>query len=232
MCLAKLPSKTKQKKIKLANKKITELQDPPPKKSAPRQYDQSTLYESFGLEATSKIESKTTIIVPLGDELIDKEDGIIRCALQNPNGIRLRDNVDVLPEVEQLQIDIAAFPESKLTEYGRTKEVLQRQLRVRVGSAYVRNAAAPRRNTKNSDYQPGGVLMAITGQVTGRILKSGNDPWGRFTWYLLQGNRDEGILLIGAYRVCQAKGSKAGPDTAFMQPVEEMLDEELKVCQR
>jgi hypothetical protein len=61
MCLAKPPSKTKRKKIKLANKKITELQDPPLKRSAPRRYDQSTLYESFGLEAPSKIESKTTI---------------------------------------------------------------------------------------------------------------------------------------------------------------------------
>ena len=235
MCLAKPPSKSKRKKIKLANKKITELQDPPPKKSAPRRYDQSTLYESFGLEAPSKIEPKATIIVPSGDELIDKEDGIIRCALQNPNGIRLKDNADILPEVaaiERLQIDIAAFPESKLTEYGRTKEVLQRQLRVRVGSAYVRNAAAPRRNNKNSDYQPGGVLMAITGRVTGRVLKSGNDPWGRFTWYLLRGNREEGILLIGAYRVCQVKGTKAGPDTAFMQQIEEMLDEELKDCRR
>jgi hypothetical protein len=54
--------------------------------------------------------------------LIDKEDSILRCALQNPNGIRLRDSADVLPEVaaiERLQIDIAAFPESKLTGYGR-----------------------------------------------------------------------------------------------------------------
>ena len=70
--------------------------------------------------------------------------------------------------------------------------------------------------------------MALTGRVTGHILKLGNDPWGRFTWYLLQGNREEGILFIGAYRVCQVKGTKAGPDTAFIQQVEEMLEEELR----
>ena len=70
--------------------------------------------------------------------------------------------------------------------------------------------------------------MAITGRATDRILKSGNDPWGRFSWSLLRGNRDEGILFIGAYRVCQLKGTKAGPDTAFMQQVEGMLDEELR----
>ena len=231
MCLAKAPSKSKRKKIKLANKKITELQEPQPKKSAPRRYDQSTLYEIFGLEVPNGDSQINKSIVPSGDELIDKEDRVLRCALQNPNGIRLRDNVDVLPEVaamERLQIDMAAFPESKLTEHGRTREVLQRQLRVRIGSAQVQNAAAPRRNTRNSDFQPGGVLMAITGRVTGRILKNGNDPWGRFSWSLLRGNRDEGILFIGAYRVCQLKGTKAGPDTAFMQQVEGMIDEELR----
>jgi hypothetical protein len=72
------------------------------------------------------------------------------------------------------------------------------------------------------------VLTAATGRVTGRILKSGTDPWGRFTWILLRGNRDEGILFISAYRVCQKKGTKAGSNTAFMQQIEEMLDEELK----
>jgi hypothetical protein len=31
-----------------------------------------------------------------------------------------------------------------------------------------------------------------------------------------------------AYRVCQKKGTKAGSTTAFMQQIEEMLDEDLK----
>lgn len=126
----------------------------------------------------------------------------MRLALQNPNGIRLRDNVDVLPEVaamERFQIDIAAFLECQLAAYSRTTEVLQRQLKVRIGSTYVRNAAAPRGNTRSVDYQPGGVLTAITGKVTGRILKSGTDPWGRFTWTLFRGSREEGILFIDAY---------------------------------
>jgi hypothetical protein len=231
MCLAKKLSKRARAKIKIATKKITEQQEIQSKKSAPRRYDQATLYEIFGMQVSSTPELVTASIVPTGDELIDKEDGILRCSLQNPKGIRLSNNVDVLPEVsaiESLQIDVAVFPESKLTEHGRTKEVLQRQLRVRIGSAHVKNAAAPKRNIGTSDYQPGGVLVALTGKVTGRILKSENDPWGRFTWSLLRGNREEGILFIGAYRVCQAKGAKAGPNTAFMQQVEGMIEEELK----
>ena len=46
--------------------------------------------------------------------------------------------------------------------------------------------------------------------------------------YYCEANRDEGILFISAYRVCQKKGTKAGSNTAFMQQIEEMLDEELK----
>jgi hypothetical protein len=110
MCLAKKLSKTAKAKIKLAAKKITELQEEKPKKPAPRRYDQATIYESFGLQVPKEQEIGTATIVPTGDELIDKEDGILRCSLQNPNGIRLGNNVDVLPEVaaiESLQIDVA-----------------------------------------------------------------------------------------------------------------------------
>lgn len=231
MCLAKKPSGKKKKKVKLASERITKLQE---SKSSPptlRKLDQKTIFKGFGLLKPEPGDPGTTNIVASGDELVDKEDGILRLALQNPNGIRLRDNVDVLPEVaamERLQIDIAVFLESKLAAYSRTTEVLQRQLKVRIGSTYVRNAAAPRQNTRSTDYQPGGVLTAITGKVTGRILKSGTDPWGRFTWTLFRGSREEGILFIDAYRVCQKKGTKAGANTAFMQQIEEMMEEELK----
>jgi hypothetical protein len=233
MCLAKKPSRTKKKKVIVARTRINQIQESKLKSTLPplRRLDQKTIYEGFGLLTPEPGDPGTTSIVASGDELVEKEEGILRLALQNPNGIRLRDNVDVMPEVaamERLQIDIAAFPESKLASYSRTTEVLQRQLKVRVGSSYVRNAAAPRRKTRNTDYQPGGVLTAITGRVTGRILKSGVDPWGRFTWTTLRGHREEGILFIAAYRVCQKKGTKAGANTAFMQQIEEMIDEELK----
>jgi hypothetical protein len=131
--------------------------------------NRTTIYEGFGLTTPEPGDPGLTNIVASGDELVEKEEGILRFALQNPNGIRLRDNVDVMPEVaamERLQIDIAAFPESKLASYSRTTEVLQRQLKVRLGSSYVRNTAAPRRNTSTTDNQPGGVLTAITGRVT------------------------------------------------------------------
>lgn len=54
------------------------------------------------------------------------------------------------------------------------------------------------------------------GKTTGRIAKSGADPWGRFCWTQLRGRRDEGITIICAYRVCQSTQT-AGPYTAYQQ---------------
>jgi hypothetical protein len=138
--VAKKPSRNKRNKVRIASARVKELkesnQSPPPQ----RRYNQQTIYEGFGIPVPEPGDPGIARIVPSGDELIVKEDGIIRLALQNPNGIRLKDNVDVLPKVsaiERLQIDIAAFPESKLAAFGRTIEVLQRQLNVRTGSSYV-----------------------------------------------------------------------------------------------
>ena len=50
-------------------------------------------------------------------------------------------------------------------------------------------------------------MMAIVGRQTGRVVKTGSGPWGRFAWTKLRGGRDEGILVISAYRVSK-KGSK------------------------
>lgn len=76
--------------------------------------------------------------------------------------------MQVLPEVAaitQLGIDIAVFPETKLARGGRAVEVLRRQLNTQSSSRVIQSAA-PRQRISTSDYQPGGVLMAITGRTT------------------------------------------------------------------
>jgi hypothetical protein len=45
----------------------------------------------------------------------------------------------------------------------------------------------------------------------------GSDKMRRFCWYTLQGKRDEGVLIIVAYRVCQDKGNNPGPTTSYQQ---------------
>ena len=62
-------------------------------------------------------------------------------------------------------------------------------------------------------------MLAIVGKQTGRMIKTGTDPWGRFAWSELRGERDKGILVISAYRVSQTKGTTAGPNTAYSQQI-------------
>ena len=68
-------------------------------------------------------------------------------------------------------------------------------------------------------------MLTAVGPQQGRIQNSGSDPWGRFAWFTMRGTRDEGILVISAYRVSQAKGTKSGPMTAYSQQINEMIKE-------
>ena len=66
-------------------------------------------------------------------------------------------------------------------------------------------------------YLPGGTAMVMRGRTTGRITKLISDKLGRYTGMALRGKDESDILIITVYRVCQRKGAKAGPTTAFMQ---------------
>jgi hypothetical protein len=81
-------------------------------------------------------------------------------------------------------------------------------------------ASSPTDRTTN--YQPGGNLLSITRDNVGRIQQTGHNPMGRFAWTTMRGKRDEGLLVIVAYRVCQDHNSKAGALTAYQQQCTEL----------
>jgi hypothetical protein len=122
MCLARKPSKNKKTKVRAVAERITAPQIQGPR-STRRIVDQPTLHDYFILPGGSQEREELETIEASGDEMIQIEDGTLRIALQNPNGIRLRDNVQVLLEVAaitQMGMDIAVFPETKLARGGRT----------------------------------------------------------------------------------------------------------------
>ena len=232
MCRPPKPSKSKTNKVRAVARALTSIRQGKTKSDTkPTRWRQTTLIETTE-------ESDESILLPIeasGDSLIDKEDGCFRIALQNPNGIRLKGSADMLPIVEaihRLDLDITAIPETKLSANGITQEILQRQLNTFVGSSMVVEASAPRITEGRSDYQPGGVMAALTGKLTGRATSTYRDPMGRFVYIKLQGNRGEGIIFIVAYRVCQKKGTKAGPTTAYTQQIGAILQEELEDAER
>lgn len=146
--------------------------------------------------STSNLENSGDPITPRTDT-----DGIIRIAYQNIHGTTTSGfNIPTeLEAMESLGIDIMGMSETNCPWTAKTKSKYDLMMNQRFTSSRTFNSSAP--PTTQSCYQPGGNLLTITGHTTGHITTHGSDPWGRFCWSRLQGSRDEGILLVTAYRV-------------------------------
>ena len=213
--------KKKQQRTKQA--KTKKLQKPPTQKA---EKTQMTIAGCFGLDISESDPSKGAIEAT-GDPLTSKPKGILRYAFQNINGISIREGLQVMPEIATigaLDIDVAAFTETNIHWNQTTRDKVQQQLHANIGNSRV--VCASNASTRVEDgYHPGGTMTAIVGNQVGRIGKTGSDPWGRFTWTEMIGERNEGILVICAYRVSQTKGAVPGPTTSFSQQINEMIKE-------
>ena len=125
--------------------------------------------------------------------------------------------------MEELEIDIMGMAETNKPWNNHQKSLYDAYLNKRFRSAHTLYTAAPPQNHL-VQYQPGGNLLTANGEVTARIDGRGTDTMGRFCWYTFAGKRDEGILVIVAYRVCQEKANEPGPLTAFQQQYISMRD--------
>ena len=72
---------------------------------------------------------------------------------------------------------------------------------------------------------PGGNLLTLVGNGAGRAQKAEGDKWGRFCWQTIIGARDEGVIVITAYRVCQEARDNPGPYTAYTQQYTAMREQ-------
>ncbi len=132
-----------------------------------------------------------------------------------------------MPEVATigaLQLDVTGFTETNIHWTQSNRDKISNQLNSHIGNAKV--ICASNVTTKVTEgYQPGGSMLAVVGPQKGRVMNTGHDPWGRFAWTEMRGSRDEGILVISAYRVCQTKGTKSGPKTAYTQQLNAMIQD-------
>lgn len=154
-----------------------------------------------------------------GDVLQSKEHGTLRLAFQNIHGATDLQGWEVPSEIdaiEELEIDIMGMAETNRPWSKHERSLHNAYMQKRFRAACSNFSAAP--NTDHRvKYQPGGNLLTVTGETTARIDGQGSDALGRFCWFKLRGKRDEGVLVIVAYRVCQEKSNNPGPTTAFQQ---------------
>ena len=69
-----------------------------------------------------------------------------------------------------------------------------------------------------SFVKPGGALLYNDGELSGRIMTTGTDPWcyGRWAYSRYRGKHNTSLLVVVGYRVGTHSGN-AGPSTAWYQ---------------
>lgn len=170
---------------------------------------------------TYSINTPATPNLPaMGDVIpFEVEENIIRFAFQNIHGIATAPGLMVSPEIDVMSewnISVMGMSKTNRPWTVKQKSEYDFMMSTHFQSSRTLYTAAPA-ITHDQAYKPGGNLMTINGRTTGRIFDYGSDPMGRFCWYALRGKRDEGVLVIVAYRVCHNASDTPGPFTAYQQ---------------
>ena len=176
-------------------------------------------YRSTLTEQLPALRSRVPNLPPSGDLLSSKRKGILRLAYQNVRGVSDTRGLNFPVEIEameELQVDIMGMSETNRPWTPHHRYAYDAMMQLRFRSSRTIYTSTPSHD-HSQKYQPGGNLLTINGHSTGRIITHGSDPLGRFCWSTLRGHRDEGVLIITAYRVCHTVSDTPGPHTAFSQ---------------
>ncbi len=154
-----------------------------------------------------------------GGDISSKSDGAFRIGTQNINGLHIESvytGSEEIDAMENLGIDILGLSEinTKLSSESRTK--LNAMMTLQFGHGITTVSSS---KDRDEGYLPGGTAMLARGRVAGRVTKRVGDDLGRYSYMALRGRDDTGVIIINLYRVCQNKGTRAGPDTAYMQQI-------------
>ena len=175
----------------------------------------------------NNVEQET--IPAYGGSINDKCDGTFRVGSQNINsGLNINtiysgaEEIDVM---DTLGIDVMALGETNRNLSHDQRITLNAMMRLKFGHGITASASC---KNKEIGYLPGGTAMLARGRVSGRIEKRVSDELGRFNYMTFRGKDDTGVIMINMYRVCQKKGSKTGPDTAYMQQIEGLREKGIK----
>ncbi|KAL3762213.1 hypothetical protein ACHAWU_004751 [Discostella pseudostelligera] len=143
---------------------------------------------------------------PTGDPIpFDTDPGTIRIAFQNIHGATLGTGLSLPTEIEAMSdwnIDIMGMSETNRPWSTQQRAEYDYMMNTRFQSSRTNYTAAPL-PSHDLTFLPGGNLLTINGHSTGRVSSSGR--------------RDEGILIIVAYRVCQEAHDNPGAFTAYQQ---------------
>ena len=66
-------------------------------------------------------------------------------------------------------------------------------------------------------YKPGGTMLLSRGKISARLVTTGTDDMGRWTYQTFSGKRNRNVTIVNAYQVCNKSVSQRGCYTAAAQ---------------
>ena len=136
----------------------------------------------------------------------DKGKDIYRIYAGNPNGLKIGTNgsdwAEYCEKLKKMDTDTGCLFEINLdTTKSRITSDLYQTSRNIFDHQQLNVASSPIPSA--NDYKPGGTLIVTQGNFKGRVIKSGSDPLGRWTYQTLAGKAERNITIISAYQVCE-----------------------------
>ena len=127
---------------------------------------QTLLTENYGTSA----KCTDGLLEDYGDKLDKKEEGHIRIAFQNINGIKGKINAlhELLTKIEEKDIDILGIAETNISWTNAKRLEMNMAVKMRLGQGQL---VASSSKANKEGYLPGGTAMITQGKTMGRIIK-------------------------------------------------------------
>ena len=171
-------------------------------------------------EASQEIEPQYQPWDSIGEPMqVPKAPHLTRVLFQNPDGLSLGHELEqVLEHIRDMECDHAVLPETKLdTHKGWVKAKVHHHCRRVFGTGEYRLTTAASPLEYHTPLKPGGLMSVTSGHLTGRVIETGADEFGRWLYTKFSCSGDKNITVIGIYQPCNQNIKTAGPTTSTIQ---------------
>lgn len=160
--------------------------------------------------------------VHVGDKLEQKPDHVTRFFGQNVNGLKLDQEGGDFTELcrmgKEIQADVMGITEHNVDSTQHyVNNLLHESLHSNVAPLQSKLTMGTTPITTEHIYKPGGTFVLSMGNVVARLIDTGSDEMGRWTYQSFAGSNDCTVTFVNAYQVCKKSDTQKGRSTAAAQ---------------
>jgi hypothetical protein len=136
-----------------------------------------------------------------------KPNDTTRLYFNNPNGLALLSSGgqfdEWMLEMKRIDADLICIAEHNIdTTSPSARRICHESVRRHFRASRLAMASSSIPSTSRTNFKPGGTMLLSQGKITGRIITSGVDPMGRWSFTKYAGTHNKIITVIVAYQVC------------------------------